>query len=210
MIIQLTLYKLSVWDSGATYGAKLQDLRYRVPSAPGTVLTCASPTQLLIYPRTIRPTPSVASGLPRNRLLLHGFLTVLVPYIHTRLRNNAMSNAWPEAPSSDRRRKLWDGMTSIESTHTALSLVSFVVFLWNGRYVCPSPHISLRFADEIGACRYRTLADRLLQLPLEPARKLVKRNVSYEFMNRQMVWHAFTVSNSCCHVYDTLFIPVGL
>jgi len=46
-----------------------------------------------------------------------------------------MSNAWPEAPSSDRRRKLWDWMTSIESTHTALSLVSFVVFLWNGRCV---------------------------------------------------------------------------
>jgi len=27
---------------------------------------------------------------------------------------------------------------------------------------------------------------------LVPARKLIKRNVSYEFMNRQMVWHAFT------------------
>jgi len=27
---------------------------------------------------------------------------------------------------------------------------------------------------------------------LVPARKLVRRNVSYEFMNRQMVWHAFT------------------
>ena len=80
--------------------------------------------------------PGPESGLPRNRLLLHGFLTVLIPYIHTRLRNNAMSNAWPEAPSSDRRRKLWDWMTSIESTHMALSLVSFVMFLWNGRYVC--------------------------------------------------------------------------
>ncbi|KAF9651226.1 hypothetical protein BDM02DRAFT_3110939 [Thelephora ganbajun] len=152
LIIQLTLYKLSVWDSGATYGAKLQDLRYRVPSTSGTVLT--------------------ASGLPRDRLLLHGFLTVLVPYVHTRLRNNAMSNAWPEAPSSDRRRKLWDWMSSIESTHAALSLVSFVIFLCNGRY--------------------RTLTDRLLQMRLVPARKLVKRNVSYEFMNRQMVWHAFT------------------
>lgn len=83
-----------------------------------------------------------------------------------------MSNAWPEAPSSDRRRKLWDWMSAIESTHAALSLVSFVIFLWNGRY--------------------RTLADRLLQMRLAPARRLVKRNVSYEFMNRQMVWHAFT------------------
>lgn len=42
--------------------------------------------------------------------------------------------------------------------------------------------------------RYRTLVDRLLGLRLAPARRLVKRDVSYEFMNRQMVWHAFTVS----------------
>jgi peroxin-2 len=35
---------------------------------------------------------------------------------------------------------------------------------------------------------------------LVPARKLIKRNVSYEFMNRQMVWHAFTVSNAHFHL----------
>jgi len=29
-------------------------------------------------------------------------------------------------------------------------------------------------------------------MSLVPARRLVKRDVSYEFMNRQMVWHAFT------------------
>jgi peroxin-2 len=28
---------------------------------------------------------------------------------------------------------------------------------------------------------------------LDPAQVLIKREVSYEFMNRQMVWHAFTV-----------------
>lgn len=32
-------------------------------------------------------------------------------------------------------------------------------------------------------------------MSLTPSRRLVKRDVSYEFMNRQMVWHAFTVSN---------------
>ncbi len=41
---------------------------------------------------------------------------------------------------------------------------------------------------------HRTLADRILGMRLVPSRKLVKRDVSYEFMNRQMVWHAFTVS----------------
>src|ERR1700722_12066975 len=31
---------------------------------------------------------------------------------------------------------------------------------------------------------------------LAPLHRLVKRDVSYEFMNRQMVWHAFTVSST--------------
>lgn len=43
--------------------------------------------------------------------------------------------------------------------------------------------------------RHRTIADRMLGMRLEPSRRLVKRDVSYEFMNRQMVWHAFTVSD---------------
>lgn len=41
--------------------------------------------------------------------------------------------------------------------------------------------------------RYRTLTDRLLRLRLVPLQRSSSRSVSYEFMNRQMVWHAFTV-----------------
>ena len=115
-----------------------------------------------------------------------------------------MSNAWPEAPSSDRRRKLWDWMSTFESTHAALSLVSFIVFLWNGRYIYILLH-PFTFVDHPAFFRYRTLTDRLFRMRLTPARKLARRNVSYEFMNRQMVWHAFTVSNSkCACVYNTL------
>ncbi|KAJ7682652.1 Pex12 amino terminal region-domain-containing protein [Mycena polygramma] len=151
LFIQLVLYKLSVWNTGATYGAKLQDLRYVVPNPSGRL----SP-----------------SGLPRRILLVHGTLTVLVPYLHARLRAHALSRAWPDAPSSDRRRKAWDALVSLESTHSLVALLSFIAFLWDGRF--------------------RTVADRLLKMSLVPSRRLVKRDVSYEFMNRQMVWHAFT------------------
>jgi peroxin-2 len=44
LFIRLTLYRLSVWATGASYGAKLQDLKYVVPSsaADGHVLfSCA-------------------------------------------------------------------------------------------------------------------------------------------------------------------------
>ncbi|KAJ6598917.1 peroxisomal biogenesis factor 2 [Mycena vulgaris] len=154
LFIQLVLYKLSVWNTGATYGAKLQDLRYVVPHPSGPL------------------SRACASGLPRRILLIHGTLTALVPYLHTRLRAHALSRAWPDAPSSDRRRKAWSLLTSLESTHSLVALLSFVAFLWDGRF--------------------RTVADRLLNMSLVPSRRLVKRDVSYEFMNRQMVWHAFT------------------
>ncbi|KIM90935.1 hypothetical protein PILCRDRAFT_811429 [Piloderma croceum F 1598] len=152
LLIQLTLYKLSIWNIGASYGAKLQDLRYVVPSS---------------HKYSLAP-----SGLPRRTLLIHGTLTILIPYIHNRIRVHALSRAWPDAPSSDRRRKVWNVLVGMESAYMACGLVSFVAFLWDGRY--------------------RTIADRLLCMSLVPSRRLVKRDVSYEFMNRQMVWHAFT------------------
>ena len=52
------------------------------------------------------------------------------------------------------------------------ALVSFIVFLMNGRY--------------------RTLVDRILRLRLTPPTNQVSREVSFEYLNRQLVWHAFT------------------
>ncbi|KAH9966060.1 Pex12 amino terminal region-domain-containing protein [Russula dissimulans] len=153
LFIQLTLYRLSVWATGASYGAKLQDLKYAVPS-------------------TTDDSRVLSARLPRKILLVHGALTIVVPYVHARLRGHALSNAWPDAPSSDRRRKAWEVMTKLETAHAVLALASFVAFLWDGQY--------------------RTTVDRLLGMKLVPSRRLVRRNVSYDFMNRQMVWHAFT------------------
>lgn len=49
LLIQLLLYKLSLWDSGASYGAKLQDLRYVVPPSPGSSLARVSCRILRIF-----------------------------------------------------------------------------------------------------------------------------------------------------------------
>ena len=42
LLIQLMLYKLSIWNTGATYGAKLQDLRYVVSGGSSKRLSCMS------------------------------------------------------------------------------------------------------------------------------------------------------------------------
>ncbi|KAJ7590825.1 Pex12 amino terminal region-domain-containing protein [Mycena floridula] len=167
LIIQLTLYKLSVWTTGSSYGAKLQDLRYFVSRKRDETLARESQSVMVLFLTVL-----LASGIPRRVLLLHGTLTILVPYFHSRLRSYALSNAWPDAPSSDARRKAWMILTHVESSLTLLSLLSFVGFLWDGRF--------------------RSVVDRILNMSLIPSRRMVKRDVSYEFMNRQMVWQAFT------------------
>jgi peroxin-2 len=80
----------------------------------------------------------------------------------------------------------------VEAVHTTLGLIGFIVFLYDGRSVHRQTALILLFL--IPTCdRCRTIADRLLGLKLVPSRSIVRRNVSFEFMNRQMVWHAFTV-----------------
>ncbi|KIL00589.1 hypothetical protein PAXRUDRAFT_129446 [Paxillus rubicundulus Ve08.2h10] len=152
LLIQLTLYKFSIWNLGASYGARLQGLRYSVSKSSSGSLSPA--------------------GLPRRTLFIHGTITILVPYLYSRLRAHALSHAWPDTPSNDKRRIAWRTLTRLEATHSILSSLNFTVFLWNGRY--------------------RSLTDRLLKMTLVPTTSQVKREVSYEFMNRQMVWHAFT------------------
>ena len=83
----------------------------------------------------------VASSLPRKILLTHGVITLLLPYIHTRIRAHALSKAWPDAPSSDGRRKAWELLTRLESTHSSLALLNFVSFLYDGRYDISQPHV---------------------------------------------------------------------
>lgn len=51
-------------------------------------------------------------------------------------------------------------------------MASFLVFLVNGRY--------------------RTVLDRILRLRLVPPTNHASREISFEYLNRQLVWHAFT------------------
>ena len=81
---------------------------------------------------------------------------MLVPYLHTRLRAHALSQAWPDAPSADRRRKAWELLTRLESLHSTLTLLNFVAFLWDGRHVIsrywytPSSHYSYSQVPNFG------------------------------------------------------------
>lgn len=86
---------------------------------------------------------------------------------------------WPFVFANPRRQqstplttKLSRLLDALGSIHSVLTLVSFTAFLVTGHY--------------------RTLLDRVLRMRLVPPSRNVARDVSFEYLNRQLVWHAFT------------------
>lgn len=150
LVLRAALFKLTVWDHNATYGAALQNLRYTDARNNG-------------------PVP-----LPPGRVqkALYGLVTVGGKYAWTRLEGWLVQadNGFDEPhPRVKRLRRI----TSLaESVHAGAAFVSFLVFLLHGRY--------------------RTLLDRILRMRLAPPTSQVSREVSFEYLNRQLVWHAFT------------------
>jgi len=75
----------------------------------------------------------IASELSQKVLLIHASLTILVPYIHSRMRDRGLSESWPDAPRSDVRRRMWDNLVRLETLHSTFALIGFITFLWDGR-----------------------------------------------------------------------------
>ncbi|KAK8151666.1 Pex12 amino terminal region-domain-containing protein [Phyllosticta citrichinensis] len=150
LALRAILFKLSIWDHNASYGAALQGLRY-------TDTRSDDPA---------RPPPK------RWQKSAYGLLTVGGRYAWTKWEE------WLSARTSDyelpsARVRLAERLTDyLSTTHSFAAFISFLVFLTNGRY--------------------RTLVDRLLGLRLTPASSSISREVSFEYLNRQLVWHAFT------------------
>lgn len=69
-------------------------------------------------------------------------------------------------------RKLSEILEHLNTIHSFATLLSFLLFLKNGQH--------------------RTILDRVLRLRLAAPNHMVSREVSFEYLNRQLVWHAFT------------------
>lgn len=120
---------------------------------------------------------SIAKDAPltQTQKILYGLFTVGGQYAWTRANRYITSKGWGELDESDVRNKVYRVLQTGEKYWKAFSLINFLVFLWNGKY--------------------RTLIDRVLAMRLVYSKKSMNRQVSFEFLNRQMVWHAFTVSS---------------
>jgi peroxin-2 len=150
LALRAILFKVTIWDHDATYGAALQNLKYTDARNKGPVL--ASPS--------------------RWQKCLYGLVTVGGKYTWTRWENWMVDHDNGYDTPSPRMQTLVRLSDSISTVHSTLAFASFLVFLVNGRY--------------------RTILDRILRLRLTPPTSQVSREVSFEYLNRQLVWHAFT------------------
>jgi peroxin-2 len=147
----VVLWKLSIWDNNASYGAHLQGLRY-------TDARSSAPN---------RPPPK-----PWQKIALGGVM-VGGRYAWGKWEEYLLAAQEDYTRPESTRLKLLGRLTEMAgSAHDVLGLASFLVFLVDGRY--------------------RTVTDRLLRLRLTPTSHSTSREVSFEYLNRQLVWHAFT------------------
>lgn len=150
LALRAILFKLSIWDHNASYGAVLQDLQYTDARHSGPLAIAPSKLQKACY----------------------GLVTVGGRYGWTKWEEwLSDQDGGYEMPS--RNVQLLSRISAFASTtHSVAAFASFLVFLVNGRY--------------------RTLLDRVLRIRLAPPSTQTRRDVSFEYLNRQLVWHAFT------------------
>jgi peroxin-2 len=103
---------------------------------------------------------------------VYGLLTVFGRYGWTKWEDYLVDQEGGYEAPPPAIRKLSRITSSLSTIHGVTALASFLTFLFNGRY--------------------RTILDRVLKLRLVPASSHTTREVSFEYLNRQLVWHAFT------------------
>ncbi|KAI4262275.1 MAG: hypothetical protein L6R42_002544 [Xanthoria sp. 1 TBL-2021] len=148
--LRAALFKLSIWDHNASYGAALQNLQYTDARKAGPLLSTPTRWQKVWY-----GTLSVGGryGWEKWNMWLA----------------DQEGNYEQPSPSVQSLSRV---SSAVSTAHSVAAFSSFIVFLVNGRY--------------------RTLLDRILCLRLASPANHLSRQVSFEYLNRQLVWHAFT------------------
>ncbi|KAL5615455.1 hypothetical protein BROUX41_005500 [Berkeleyomyces rouxiae] len=152
LLLRAALFKLTIWDHDASYGAALQNLRYTDARGykEGGVLVPPSRWQKTVY----------------------GAVSVFGAYGWGRWERWLLAQDDGFNDPAPVVQRLTTLTNCVGALHSAAAFASFCAFLVHGRY--------------------RTLLDRVLKMRLASPSSQVSREVSFEYQNRQLVWHAFT------------------
>ncbi|KAG6993123.1 Peroxisomal biogenesis factor 2 [Fusarium oxysporum f. sp. conglutinans] len=112
LALRAVLFKLTVWDHDATYGAALQNLKYTDARNDGLILKAPSKVQKSLY----------------------GLVTVFGNYAWTRWEDWLLEHDDGYDEPSPRLKRLSKLTSALSTVHSAAACVSFLVFLLHGRY----------------------------------------------------------------------------
>ncbi|KAG2494254.1 hypothetical protein HYH03_007609 [Edaphochlamys debaryana] len=107
-------------------------------------------------------------GLTRAQRLGLGLGSVVLPYAWTRLCRTAEAGEWADAGEGSWRRRAWGAMRRAETALQVAALANSWVFLVRGDY--------------------RSLLERLVGARLVWRQAAMTRIISFEYLNRQLVW----------------------
>eukprot|EP01133_Synstelium_polycarpum_P009744 gene9744-11379_t len=155
LILKSVIYKLSIFNLGNTYGNQIQNLTFRNESAFDPSKGSDALTKLTLQQKW-----------------LSGLINVGGEWAWARLNRWSISDGWSERNEDDIKKKLWRLINHLETLYKILSMLNFLTFLYDGKYV--------------------TLVGRILSMRLVYAHPSLSRRISFEYMNRQLVWHGFT------------------
>ncbi|XAR68481.1 hypothetical protein NMG60_11003612 [Bertholletia excelsa] len=111
-------------------------------------------------------------GLTAAQKLWYCAATVGGQYIWARLQSFSAFRRWGDTEQRSLARRAWTLIQRIEGIFRAVSLGNLLIFLLTGRY--------------------RNLIERALRARLVYASPNMNRAVSFEYMNRQLVWNEFS------------------
>jgi len=191
LLLRLALFRAAIWPWHTSYGMRLQNLSYRNEwmhsgGFLGRLLGRLLPRALLKPPARVAEvalpradkfvsTPLAHrrhAALSRLQLLLYVLGWIGGRYAVQRLLLLSSSQGWAEEEQGSAKLAVWQVLRVLEKVSSLVEFLSFAVFLFRGRYL--------------------SIVDRLLGMRLISASRTLPRQVSFEYMNRQLVWQGFT------------------
>ncbi|CAN1286105.1 Peroxisome biogenesis protein 2 [Linum perenne] len=113
-------------------------------------------------------------GLTTGQKLWYCIATVGGQYFWSRLQSFSAFRRWGDSQQRPLARRAWVLIQHIEGLYKAASFANLLLFLYTGRF--------------------RNLIERILKARLVYGNPNMNRGVSFEYMNRQLVWNEFSVS----------------
>ncbi|KAF5741668.1 Peroxisome biogenesis protein 2 [Tripterygium wilfordii] len=138
---------------------------------PPSLFWKEKPSQITILIQSIR-TGLEGPGLNVAQKIWYCVASVGGQYIWARLQSFSAFRRWGDSEQRPLARRAWVLIQRIEGLYKAASFCNLLIFLYTGRY--------------------RNLIERVLKARLVYGSPHMNRAVSFEYMNRQLVWNEFS------------------